>query len=74
MDLSIVKAERVFLPPQQRVIDELKELKERRSKLLTFIQGEIFKTLEQGDKNLLYEQYEAMTWLDVILTKRIERF
>lgn len=74
MDLNIVKAERDFLPHQQRVIDELKELKERRSKLLTFIQGEIFKTLEQGDKNLLSEQYEAMTWLDVILTKRIERF
>lgn len=69
-----MNTDRQYQPHQQRVIDELKELKERRGKLLTFIQGEIFKTLEQGDKNLLSEQYEAMTWLDIILTNRIERF
>lgn len=67
--------EKQYLPHQQRVVDELKELKEKRTKLLEFIQqSDVFKVLEQIDKDLLTEQYEAMVWYDVILTKRIERF
>lgn len=69
------QTEKQYLPHQQRVVDELKELKDKRTKLLAFIQeSEQFKTLDQVDKDLLTEQYEAMVWYDVILTKRIERF
>lgn len=73
--MSNQQTERQYLPHQQRVVDELKELKDKRTKLLEFIQhSDVFKTLEQIDKDLLTEQYEAMVWYDVILTKRIERF
>lgn len=70
-----MSTEKQYAPHEQRVVDELKELKDKRTKLLSFIQhSDVFKTLEQIDKDLLTEQYEAMTWYDVILTKRIERF
>lgn len=70
-----MSTEKQYAPHQQRVVDELKELKDKRIKLLSFIQeSDVFKTLDQTDKDLLTEQYEAMTWYDVILTKRIERF
>lgn len=60
---------------QQRVVDEKRDLDEKREKLLTFIkESPVFATLSESDQTLLTEQYEVMTHYSVILGSRIDRF
>lgn len=64
-----------YLPHQQRVIDEKRDLDEKRTKLLEFIQNSpIYATLNESDQTLLTEQFEVMTHYSVILGSRIEHF
>jgi hypothetical protein len=64
-----------YLPHQQRVVDEKRDLDEKRTKLLEFIQNSpIFKNLGESDRMLLTEQLEVMTHYSVILGSRIDRF
>jgi hypothetical protein len=64
-----------YLPHQQRVIDEYKELKERRIKLNIFINSnEEFNKLSDNDKRLLSKQTQLMYELERVLQARISNF
>lgn len=59
---------------QQRVVDELTELTDKKVKLDIFIQGEVFPKLELMDQALLRRQLHAMSDYAGTLALRIERF
>jgi hypothetical protein len=61
-------------PHQQRVVDELNEIKQRGEKLATFIGGDIFTALPVEDQRLLESQSHIMTAYVEVLTQRIKRF
>lgn len=61
-------------PHQQRVVDEKKELDDKREKLLTFINGSVFRNLEQAEKDRLLTQYGVMGVYSEILHQRIRAF
>ncbi len=59
---------------QERVIAEKKDLDEKANKLYKFLLADSFDELDEIDKDLLSDQYDAMTEYRIILGKRIERF
>ncbi|WP_042847883.1 crAss001_48 related protein [Providencia rettgeri] len=61
-------------PYQQRVVDEKAELDGKITKLTTFINGDICKTLEHRDQELLSKQLGHMRSYSETLSQRIERF
>ena len=61
-------------PHQQRVVDEADELRTRLEKLSAFIGGEVYLTLDEGERSRLSRQAAVMCdYLD-ILTERIAAF
>lgn len=63
------------LPPhQQRVLTEKAELDAKRRLLTAFIDGPVFLTLFDSEKQLLLSQRDTMTAYSDILCKRIARF
>lgn len=64
----------LYLPHQQRVVDEQKELDDKRSKLTVFIGSPVFATLNDNERRLLTEQCNVMTSYHCILTSRILAF
>lgn len=64
-------------PHEQRVVDELKELAERRGKLDTFMNSgnnNAFSALPSGEQNRLHRQFNIMREYEVVLKERIEHF
>jgi len=61
-------------PYQQRMIDELKELQERLTKLLVFLGDEVFTKLPTKEKALLVAQATTMRRYAGILDRRIKQF
>lgn len=61
-------------PHQQRVVDEKCELDARLAKLTPFFDTPIFADLDEGEKNRLERQEEAMSAYSAILTERIAAF
>ena len=61
----------MILPHQQRVLDEKKELDEKRVKLFHFFQTKAFTDLDLGEQDRLRAQYGAMTLYADILNMRI---
>ncbi|NBM50700.1 MULTISPECIES: crAss001_48 related protein [Proteus] len=61
-------------PHQQRVVDEKSELDDKITKLTAFISGDIFKSLECRDQELLSQQLGHMRSYSETLSLRIERF
>lgn len=61
-------------PHEQRVVDEQRELDEKRAKLAIFLGGPIFAGLPPEDKALLLTQEIAMRQYSDTLGKRIARF
>lgn len=61
-------------PYQQRVMDEMVELNERKSRLDKFIVAESFLSLDKTDQGLLLAQSEAMGAYLRILGLRVLRF
>ncbi|NBM04401.1 crAss001_48 related protein [Proteus sp. G2671] len=59
---------------QQRVVDEKQELDDKITKLMAFIGGDIFKSLEHRDQELLGQQLGHMRSYSETLSLRIERF
>jgi hypothetical protein len=59
---------------QQRVVDELEALREKRRKLKEFIDSDRFKSLSREDKVLLDAQSYIMWRYDSLLSRRIGRF
>ncbi len=62
-------------PHQQRVVDELDELNDKRLKLVAFIdESPIFKKLDKLEQGRLLSQSSAMTTYADILQQRIAAF
>ncbi|WP_337918720.1 crAss001_48 related protein [Vibrio cholerae] len=61
-------------PHQQRVVEEKKELDSKIEKLNTFIDGQVFKKLDNEDKKLLIKQLHEMKAYSRTLGCRIRRF
>jgi len=61
-------------PHQQRVIDEKKELDEKREKLIEFMHGDVYATLDAIDQGLLMVQLVAMNNYSEVLGRRIDLF
>lgn len=61
-------------PHQQRVVDEKAELDDKITKLAAFINGDICKTLEHRNQELLSKQLGYMRNYSETLSLRIERF
>ena len=59
---------------QQRVVDEQKELHDRRAKLGVFIRSEKFNGLPKVEQELLTRQLGAMVEYEGILDDRIDLF
>lgn len=62
-------------PHQQRVVDERKELTDKREKLGLFIRGSsIFYTLPTDEQARLRRQFDVMIQYEAILQERIDHF
>jgi hypothetical protein len=61
-------------PHQQQVIDEKAELDEKRTKLATFREGELFASLPAEEQERLIRQHSCMTEYSEILGERIAAF
>ena len=61
-------------PHQQRVVDEMNELKQKADRLESFIVGDTFLTLEKIDQGLLIAQFDVMGAYLRILGLRVLRF
>jgi len=61
-------------PHQQRVVDEKKELDDKRGKLIVFFNTPIFADLEQSEKDRLRLQHSVMKLYSEILGQRIAAF
>lgn len=64
-----------FAPHQQRVVDEMVELDDRRQKLNGFIlTNPTFKTLADAEQDRMKRQYHAMSQYSDVLGERIAAF
>lgn len=61
-------------PYQERVIAEKTELDDKRTRLISFIGGERYRTLDEVERSRLNRQLEAMTLYSNILKERIAAF
>ena len=61
-------------PHEQRVVEEKDQLKERRDKLIEFLQKGQPEHIDNKNWTLLNEQADAMNWYYTILMSRIELF
>ena len=61
-------------PHQLRVMDERRELDEKRAKLQEFLKSELFKTLDEAEQFRLKMQCSVMCLYSDILTARIAAF
>ena len=59
---------------QKRVVEEKKELDEKRAKLTDFMHGDIYAALSAVDQGLLMVQLVAMHTYSDALGRRIESF
>jgi hypothetical protein len=61
-------------PHQQRVVDEMYELNDKRMKLSAFLTGAIFRTLPEAEKERLQRQSDIMHEYSEVLRERIQAF
>ena len=62
-------------PHQERVVNELKELTDKREKLETFItKSTTFSSLEEMEKKRLMRQHLIMQQYEAVLQERIDAF
>jgi hypothetical protein len=61
-------------PHQQRVVEEKKELDEKREKLGAFIEGKLYQTLPEAERDRLSQQAIVMMTYSTILGERIAAF
>jgi hypothetical protein len=61
-------------PHQERVVAEERELSEKLDRLVAFIGGDVFRSLDDHDQELLQRQADAMRAYADILGQRIARF
>ena len=63
-----------LFPHQQRIIEELEELKTKIEKLTVFTTTPFFAELSASDRNLLNTQLSAMKTYGYVLELRIAKF
>jgi hypothetical protein len=63
-----------MVPHQQRVVNEKAELDEKREKLLAFFNTDLFRGLDQAEKDRLRTQHGVMGVYSEILHQRISAF
>lgn len=61
-------------PHEQRVVDEKNELGEKLEKLLTFLQTDIYKSLNEKEQELLSFQSQVMEDYYEVLQQRVDLF
>jgi hypothetical protein len=61
-------------PHQQRVVDEKAELDEKRSKLSAFFNTDLFRRLDQAEKDRLRTQHSVMGVYSEVLHQRVSAF
>lgn len=61
-------------PHQQRVVDEQKELDEKRAKLASFLESPMFINLDIGEQARMRYQAVAMREYSAVLGERIAAF
>jgi len=61
-------------PHETRIVTEKNELDDKRQKLIAFIGGELYRTLDAVEQSRLNRQLEAMTLYANILGERIAAF
>lgn len=59
---------------QNRVVQEKAELDEKRARLISFIGGDLYRTLDKTEQSRLNRQLEAMSLYSGILAERIAAF
>lgn len=63
-----------LFPHQQRIIEELEELKTKIEKLTVFMTTPLFAELSASERNLLSTQLSAMKTYGYVLELRIAKF
>jgi hypothetical protein len=63
-----------LLPHQQRVVDELKELTDKREKLALFFQNPMFKSLPPDEQRGFRTLIDIMVQDECVLQERIDHF
>lgn len=63
-----------LVPHQQRVVDEKKELDDRREKLDAFSGTDTFRALPEDEQDRLRRQWDAMRTYSSVLQERIDHF
>lgn len=66
--------EKKMQPHQERVVNERKELTDKREKLALFIGGKAFNTLPDDEQSRLRRQFDIMLQYEGILQERIDHF
>lgn len=61
-------------PHQQRVVEEKHDLDDKLGKLITFLDGDLFKTLDKHEQSRLRHQRAVMEDYSSILCQRIDAF
>lgn len=61
-------------PHQERVVEEKRDLDEKREKLLAFLSTDLFRGLDQAEKDRLRTQLSVMGLYSDILNQRIAAF
>lgn len=66
--------QKALKPHEQRVVEEEKQLREKSYKLGLFMEGEVYQTLPEKDRQLMLGQFQSMELYRHFLKERIERF
>lgn len=73
-DADIEENKTKMKPHQERVVTEKNELDEKRDKLIAFIGGQTYRTLDSVEQSRLNRQLEAMSLYSGVLKERIAAF
>ena len=66
--------ERTMQPHEQRVVNELKDLSEKREKLAVFLGGSTIAALPSDEQQRLRRQFDIMVQYEGVLQERIDHF
>lgn len=64
----------MYLPYQERVIDELRELSEKRKKLGAYIESDLWNTVPFEEQGRMLKQLRLMVEYMLVLEDRIQHF
>ena len=71
---KVVRKGETMQPHQERVVNELKELTEKRERLALFMGGGVFIGLPDPEQDRLHRQFNIMVQYEGVLQERIDHF